>query len=228
VNDGVVVDVKEDSDRGGADKSFASEGNYVLVYHSDDGYYATYSHIKKNGAAKRLGENVKAGEVVAYSGNTGWSAGPHLHFEVLKPDKMELATTPVNFLGQNNKNIEPREGNTYYAYHPGKPAFQEDKLLASAGSSSAGANLKKHVAKVATTNKVEVTDREVDGVIYFFVRNGFTAEKNVGFKFNLDNMKPLDKVINNVKVPGNTELFLFSATVENPAKPANFGFSIKY
>jgi murein DD-endopeptidase MepM/ murein hydrolase activator NlpD len=229
VHDGVVVDVKQDSDRGGADKSYATEGNYVLVYHPADGYYATYSHIRKNGAAKRLGEKVKAGEVVAYSGNTGWSAGPHLHFEVLKPGKMELATTPVNFQGQGDKEaIEPREGNTYYAFHPGKPAFKEDKLLTSAGSPTAAADLKKHVAKVATTNKVEVTDREVDGVIYFFVRNGFTAEKNVGFKFNLDNMKPLDKVVNSVKVPGNTEVFLFSATVDNPAKPANFGFSIKY
>ncbi len=46
------------------------------------GYETKYAHLDK--LAVRKGEKVKRGQVVGYSGNTGLSKGPHLHYEIIK------------------------------------------------------------------------------------------------------------------------------------------------
>ena len=50
-------------------------GNYVIIRHGD--YTVSYCHLSKS--LVRTGAIVKPGEVVAISGNTGRSTGPHLH-----------------------------------------------------------------------------------------------------------------------------------------------------
>lgn len=79
--DGIVVDVREDSATGCGDRSCADQGNYVRVDHGD-GTFASYYHLDTNGALVEVGERVCAGEPIARSGNTGFSTGPHLHFQV--------------------------------------------------------------------------------------------------------------------------------------------------
>ena len=54
-------------------------GNLVVVDHGG-GLSTAYAHNSALGAS--VGQSVAAGEVVAYSGNTGNSSGPHVHFEV--------------------------------------------------------------------------------------------------------------------------------------------------
>jgi murein DD-endopeptidase MepM/ murein hydrolase activator NlpD len=54
-------------------------GNLVLVDHGD-GVVTAYAHNSRFAAG--VGDDVNAGQVVAYSGNTGRSTGPHVHFEV--------------------------------------------------------------------------------------------------------------------------------------------------
>ncbi|EFK95419.1 peptidase, M23/M37 family [sediment metagenome] len=69
VEDGVVIFV-------------GSEGGYgktVKVKHSG-GYMSLYAHL--DGFRVNVGDNVSKGEVIAYSGNTGTSSGPHLHLGI--------------------------------------------------------------------------------------------------------------------------------------------------
>ena len=57
-------------------------GNMVDIAHGG-GMSTRYAHMLANVAVK-LGQSVKAGQVVGYEGSTGNSTGPHLHWEVLK------------------------------------------------------------------------------------------------------------------------------------------------
>lgn len=81
--DGVVIEVKIDSDIGGEAKEFEEYGNYIEIEHAN-GEYSEYEHLKKDGALIKVGDHVIQGQVIGYSGNTGWMAhlGPHLHFMV--------------------------------------------------------------------------------------------------------------------------------------------------
>lgn len=56
-------------------------GNYIKLV-TDDGTELFYGHLSSKNAAG--GARVKAGDLVGYSGNSGKSTGPHLHFEVRK------------------------------------------------------------------------------------------------------------------------------------------------
>jgi murein DD-endopeptidase MepM/ murein hydrolase activator NlpD len=110
--EGVVVDVKEDSNTGGLTDSFRDKGNYVLIYHRD-GTFGSYFHLKQNGALVSAGQAVKRGEVIGLSGNTGWSSAPHLHFEVLLPSVDSKKTVPVKFRVANGNVTELKQGFYY-------------------------------------------------------------------------------------------------------------------
>jgi murein DD-endopeptidase MepM/ murein hydrolase activator NlpD len=95
--EGVVVGIKDDSDTGGSDKKFEWDANYVLVKHSD-GTLGHYVHLKKDGVRVKLGQTVSAGEVIALSGNTGHSTGPHLHFAVFRAQSgKQRETFPIKY-----------------------------------------------------------------------------------------------------------------------------------
>ena len=57
----------------------ASYGKWVLIEH-DNGLSTLYAHLSVISVAK--GDAVSEGTVIGYSGNTGYSTGPHLHFTV--------------------------------------------------------------------------------------------------------------------------------------------------
>ncbi len=89
------------SARSGTVSLIANQGNsgwglYVMIDHGvvDGVHYATlYGHCSKVKVVQ--GESVKAGQVIALIGSTGWSTGPHLHFEVYVDGSKQ---NPLNYL----------------------------------------------------------------------------------------------------------------------------------
>lgn len=102
--DGVVVRVKEDSDKGGMNKKFRTDGNNIVIQHPD-GSRAGYWHLQKDGALVSAGDIVKKGQVIALSGKTGYAAMPHLHFLVWNYDsKRQWGSVTTRF--QTSKKIK--------------------------------------------------------------------------------------------------------------------------
>jgi len=98
---GKVVWIKDNSRVGGNDKKkYWNLGNRIVIKHRF-GEYTAYEHLKYKGVVIRVGQKVKKGQLIGYSGNTGWRIiGPHLHFEVfIKPskDESEGQTIPFSF-----------------------------------------------------------------------------------------------------------------------------------
>ena len=79
--EGIVVEVKKDSDKGGLKEEYLSEGNHIIILHSD-GSRAMYWHLSKEGAFVNEGDSVQKGQAIGLSGNTGYTAFPHLHFQI--------------------------------------------------------------------------------------------------------------------------------------------------
>lgn len=57
-------------------------GNYLRI-DMGNGYGTAYGHLSRFAPGIHVGSRVRQGQVVAYSGNTGMSTGPHLHYEIL-------------------------------------------------------------------------------------------------------------------------------------------------
>jgi len=111
--DGVVVGVRQDSNRGGVAEQFKNCANYVIIRHAD-GTYGEYLHLKQNGVYVHLGDQVTAGQPIAFSGNTGYSSRPHLHFAVFRTiDGQRRETLPVRFRTKNGNVQSLQEGKTY-------------------------------------------------------------------------------------------------------------------
>ncbi len=69
-------------------------GNYVMIDHGG-GYVSLYGHCKS--LAVSNGQRVSQGQVVAYIGTSGYSTGPHVHFEIrLNGEKMN----PANYVSK--------------------------------------------------------------------------------------------------------------------------------
>ena len=88
---GVVIAVRDDSNKRGMKPENMNDWNYVILEHAD-GSEAWYGHIKQNAAFVKLGDNILLGQKIALAGNTGWSMFPHLHFEVHQPNGNEIPT----------------------------------------------------------------------------------------------------------------------------------------
>jgi murein DD-endopeptidase MepM/ murein hydrolase activator NlpD len=67
----------------------ASTGIWVLIKH-DNGLASTYFHLSQT--LVKTGQRVKAGDLVAYSGNTGYSTAPHLHVGVMPAEAVSITT----------------------------------------------------------------------------------------------------------------------------------------
>jgi len=93
---GTIVEVINDKVASGI-RTGESEGDNRVVIEHVDGTFAIYAHLRHGGPA-RVGQRVLSGELIGLSGDTGFSTGPHLHFQVytIRPDG-QYRTIPVKF-----------------------------------------------------------------------------------------------------------------------------------
>lgn len=77
--EGTVRLARGDSRVGGCDPELGRHANYVVLAH-DRGLETQYLHFRE--VTVKPGDKVRAGELLGYSGETGWACGAHLHFKV--------------------------------------------------------------------------------------------------------------------------------------------------
>jgi len=66
-------------------------GKYVLIKHNNN-LATLYAHLSRYTVGK--GANVRRGDLIGYSGNTGYSTGPHLHFGVYWAPSVQMKSIP--------------------------------------------------------------------------------------------------------------------------------------
>lgn len=129
--DGIVIGTENSFSVGGNDKYFLDKANFVKIIHND-GTIATYAHLMKDGVFVTSGQHVKAGVLLGYSGSTGFSSGPHLHFVVThlvkNDDGFSDVSIPISFyVGQPavlfdpQKNLSVKAEYSYPATNPSEP-----------------------------------------------------------------------------------------------------------
>ena len=72
---------------------YSGYGKYIHINHSSD-VSTAYGHLSR--IAVRAGQRVSQGQIIGYSGNSGYSTGPHLHYEVIKDGRFVNPTSFVN------------------------------------------------------------------------------------------------------------------------------------
>lgn len=108
-NDGVVIK---------SEYSTTGYGNMVLIDHGG-GITTLYGHGSE--LIAKTGQTVKKGDLIMKAGSTGWSTGPHLHFEVringTPIDSLEFLSNQSKYLGdkdeddKSNDNTQANETN---------------------------------------------------------------------------------------------------------------------
>jgi hypothetical protein len=82
--DGFVVGVIDGYKGWGRSAKWKPFGNFIMVYDTSTHLFTQYGHIKQNGSLVNLGDYVKIGQPIGYTGKSGQMTEPHLHFNVLQ------------------------------------------------------------------------------------------------------------------------------------------------
>jgi murein DD-endopeptidase MepM/ murein hydrolase activator NlpD len=96
-------------------KTFGTGAGYYIVIKHNSIYTTVYMHLSRFGKYN-VGDRVAQGDIIGYVGSTGWSTGPHLHYEIhengqkIDPLKFEPPPAePINPVNMERFNIEKRE-----------------------------------------------------------------------------------------------------------------------
>jgi murein DD-endopeptidase MepM/ murein hydrolase activator NlpD len=119
--EGIVLQVQSDYAAAGLDRErYGTRANFVRILHAD-GSMALYGHLKPDGVLVRPGQQVRQGQQIALSGNTGYSSAPHLHFVVQLNRGMRLESIPIRMFGPEGELRFAREVDTLPPARRGAP-----------------------------------------------------------------------------------------------------------
>lgn len=148
-------------------KAYSSYGRYVEVK-GDDGERYIYAHLNERVA--QAGDRVEAGTLLGYSGTTGNSSGPHLHFEVK---------------GRGNSSANHAKYYTHFVRDVnGQPSAGTGSTPESSSSSNSDDSVNKHITLAAPTT---TSRRAIPGI----GGNDLTPEKE-------SKINGVDRIVNSV------------------------------
>ncbi|MFZ2888949.1 M23 family metallopeptidase [Sulfuricurvum sp.] len=113
--EGEIVGIDVSSNLGGASSEYRPYMNYINIRHAD-GTLGNYYHLKQGGSVVKIGDYVKKGQLIGYSGNTGYCTAPHLHFSVSMVDPVSMRrpkNLPIKIQTLQGIVTNPREGDRY-------------------------------------------------------------------------------------------------------------------
>jgi murein DD-endopeptidase MepM/ murein hydrolase activator NlpD len=139
---GTVIDVTLWHHEGGFSMSYIDKANTVAVIH-DDGTVAEYAHLSPGPDMVKVGQRVNAGDLLGYSGNTGYTSGPHLHFIVSRPEvkdgKVTRVSLPVMFYdGDPAVRFAVQAGSTVVASYGASPVAPTPPVGVTTAASAVG------------------------------------------------------------------------------------------
>ncbi|MBP3544700.1 MAG: peptidoglycan DD-metalloendopeptidase family protein [Alphaproteobacteria bacterium] len=81
-------------------------GNFVKIRHNGS-FETLYAHMSRFAKGVNVGTNVRQGQTIGYVGSTGYSTGPHLHYEIIKDgvhvNPMTVKLPAISNLGKEDK-----------------------------------------------------------------------------------------------------------------------------
>lgn len=128
IEDGVVVGCVD-----GYGNTYPNQriyGNYVNIDHGG-GWYSMYGHLLKDSVRVKEGQTIKKGEIIGQMGNSGYSNGQHLHFELRKGrNGKAYSIDPIDYLFVEDKSIYVNPASLEYnqiKYRETSPVTPTDK-----------------------------------------------------------------------------------------------------
>ena len=82
---------------------YSGYGRYIKIKHSS-AINTAYGHLSR--IVVRNGQRVSQGQIIGYTGNSGYSTGPHLHYEVMKNGRF---VNPMSFVKQEPQRLTGRK-----------------------------------------------------------------------------------------------------------------------
>jgi murein DD-endopeptidase MepM/ murein hydrolase activator NlpD len=102
-----------------AHKGAGASGGYTLLIRHAGNWHTVYYHLQQP-SHRNIGEQISAGDIVAKSGNTGASTGPHLHFELRRSRTWGDTVDPVPYFRRPERSEQPTEEPTRSHRSPSK------------------------------------------------------------------------------------------------------------
>lgn len=110
---GMIISQVDYNNKHCTDPSCLKYNNYIDIIH-EDGTIANYSHLKYNSCKFKVGDEVNEGDIIAESGETGYTSGPHLHFVVYLPTLENKKTISTLFKINNGNDFVLLEEKKFY------------------------------------------------------------------------------------------------------------------